>query len=167
MLVDYRFWREKFKPDVIEWLYVAMAPPLPPTSKTHFYNPKPKIWHNRSLSHRIREVLYPTIEFSNKEEFLKRFKADVCFLIDVIDERVKPTEQRLREAKDSFFNRLEELNVKKKKIILISQGVYNIYDEELRKDGYNVINTEVIPFYEFNKKLRQLLEENGWHFGII
>ena len=78
-MLDFEKLSENFRPDTIEWLYIAMAPKDP-----HFYDWKVEKWKETTLSFRMSEVLYPNIQFTRKKDFLERFKGDHCFLFDAL-----------------------------------------------------------------------------------
>lgn len=170
-MFDYEEYRRRYLPNKIKILFVAESPPPLKSSEDirFFYYEKTKKYD--WLFRGIMEVLYPQLfqkyleakkkknyqaMFSYKREMLKKFCSDGYYLIDLFDKPVRKVSKkdmieatkRLLCKLNSFINKdinKENLMSKKTPIILIKRNVYGI-SGVLKRNGYNVINKEPIPF---------------------
>jgi hypothetical protein len=171
MKVDFESMRQRYKPEIIKFLFIAEAP----TKKKKFFYYDGINQTVSPLFREIMKVVYPS-DYSNikdvrqqKGKFLERFKNDGFYLIDasnkpMIDNCKSKKKKQIKESLPSLIERVKGLISKDTNIILISKTVYDICYESLRAEGFNVINKETIPFpshgwqKEFRRKLSLLLK---------
>jgi hypothetical protein len=162
--------RECFRPLEIRFLFVAESPPSAPERFFYFYPVEQK----DGLFVETMKVLYQVCDVpklrENKKQYLERFRNDGFFLIDAVDEPIPEGSSKsgavlgdLSRLKQKLRRLCSNANTK---AILISASVYGIV-ECLKKDGFNIINTEMIDFPTFGRqklfrnKLHRLLEDHG------
>ena len=178
MPTDFESARRKYKPG-IKFLLVAEAPPREGSGRFFYFE---NVSTGDSLFLETMRVLYPkdytatSVVRVRKRQFLERFKADGFYLIDSC---VSPMEnsspsrkrQQIRHSLPSLRNKLQELATDGVKIVLISATVYEVCNDILRSEGFNVINEELIDFpgsggqVKFRKKFGTLMNKNGWVSG--
>lgn len=146
--------REGFRPDHVNILFIAEAPPC---AKDRFFY-FPDVTKGDSLFlHIIREVFPELKQIETKqvrvmkEELLHRFRNAGYFLEDSslisIPKESSPSEKikLLRSQQNELNNRIEKYK-DKSKIILLSATVYKVNFEFLKNKGYQILNTKAIPF---------------------
>lgn len=179
--MDYEKLREIYKPQTIEWLFVAESPPPKEgtTSTRHFY--RTGVGEGDRLFTNTMKALYPEAkDFSEgglekeKDRWLKRFQSDGCYMIEALEtslpHQTKPSErvERIKEAIPGIIERVKKLAGGNTKIILIKSNPFKVLAEPLRDAGFNVLNQEVVNYPGFwqeeayKKKLSRLVAENGW-----
>ncbi len=176
MATDFASARRKYRPKKIEYLFVAEAPPRE-GSRRFFYFEDVKT--GDSLFLETMKVLYPE-DYSDtkivrlqKRRFLKHFQEDGFYLIDstdrpMEDSRSAKKRKQIAKALPSLRRKLKRLATGDTKIILISATVYQVCAAELKSDGFNVVNSEMIDFPgsggqgKYKKKLSELLRTLGW-----
>ncbi|HGJ64879.1 TPA: hypothetical protein ENS27_05745 [bacterium] len=175
MSTDFESARRKYKPG-IKFLLVAEAPPREDSGRFFYFE---NVSTGDSLFLETMKVLYPKdytktkIVRQRKQEFLERFKGDGFYLIDSCDspmEDSSPTKKRkqIQKALPSLRSKLRELATDGVKIVLISATVYEVCNDILKSEGFNIINEELIDFpgsggqKKFREKFGNLLKKNGW-----
>lgn len=171
--------RLKYKPEYIKWLFIAESPPKVGSDRFFYFE---GVWDGDSLFLEMMKVLYPDrytdtkVVRATKPEFLRRFQEDGGFLIDTSlksMEKIQPSAKRrqLRAELPGLLERVKGLCVEHSKVVLISAPVYGVCLQPLVRQGYPVINREMIDFpgsggqVKFRHKLSQLLAEQGWSLG--
>ena len=158
----------------------------PPKSedKRFFYNPHQVKYD--FLFKSIMEVLFP--DFKNnyqrvqkqkhkylqklKREYLQKFKEQGFYLIDAIDTPINDRNQKernkiIRENLKNKIKEIEGLISKDTPIILIKKNVFEIFYDELKGRGFNVVNDQPIPFpvpwhkKTFKERFKECLENIG------
>ncbi len=105
-----------------------------------------------------------------KAEFLRRFKNDGFYLVDVFDDPVPKRsraeeERQLRAAVPLLIGRVRQLVSPDTPIVLVSVPVYRGCADGLRQAGFKVANTGPIEFpasggqRKYREKLRSVLED--------
>lgn len=161
--------REKYRPDKITCLFVAESPPADPSRFFYFE----KVFDHNTLFLEIIKVFYkptePTIRIRLKKgSYLTRFKEDGYFLVDAMDEPIgvsgtQAKTKKVIEHQHEFIRKISKIIDKTTPITLISRPVYDGLCSFLKKEGYNVINTEMVDFpgsgrqKAFREKLHRLL----------
>jgi hypothetical protein len=146
--------RNKYKPEKIRWLLIAEAPP--DSMDRFFYFDR--VMEKDYLCIETMKVLFPGVlkdDFrTRKAQFLQWFKEHGFYLIDVLDcpiygdTRSRDRKELVLANRNSVLGKLEELNTSitnETRIILIKASVYELNDF-LRDAGYNVANSNMIPF---------------------
>ena len=146
--------REIFRPDHVNVLFIAEAPPC--HSDRFFYFPD--VWKGDSLFlHIIREVFPELKEVETKqvramkEELLLRFRDDGYFLEDSslknIDKSIPQNKkiQLLKQEQEALNQRIERYK-KTSKLILLSSPVFKANYDFLNDLGYHILNSSPIPF---------------------
>lgn len=170
--------REKYRPRVVRFLFVAESPPPDPKPgepRRFFYFED--VPDKDTLYLEMMKALYShgldtfTMR-TRKQIFLERFRADGYFLMDALDEPigVKEPGAKLRKIvahRDTFMQRLSSVATAMTPIVLISRPVYDALFDHLIEQGYNVINTEMVDFpgsgrqVVFREKMAHLLNRLG------
>jgi hypothetical protein len=146
-----------YKPDRINYLLVAEAPPKVDSNRFFYFE---DVMEQDSLYIETMKVLYPTDALTvptidvrlKKKNFLERFKKDGFYLIDSLieplEEALSPTKkiQRIRQGQQELLKTINSMVSKKTKVILVSATVYKANYEFLRKSCVDVINKELIDF---------------------
>lgn len=146
--------RIKYKPDKIKFLLVAEAPPNKESGRFFYFE---EVYDKDTLFLETMKVLYPDkyTDTPNvrlrKREFLEQFKDEGFYLIDACDSPMEKSNssykrKKIRESLPSFLIKLNKYANKEVKIILISATVYDVCADILRKEGFNIINDEMIDF---------------------
>jgi hypothetical protein len=162
--------RERFKPESIKYLLVAEAPPAKDSNRFFYYL---NIDKGDSLFLETMKVLYPanydTRTVRNKKAtYLERFKADGFYLIDATDTPMPnySRAQKRKQLQNSLPELLEKIRLLSNndtKIILIAAPVYEVCKDPLMKEGFNIVNLEMIDFpgsggqVKYRSKMMKLL----------
>lgn len=170
--------RIKYRPDSIEWLFIAEAPPAAEDRFFYFEHVSRDDW----LFLATMRVLYPDAARAKVEEIrackadlLRAFQAEGYYLIDACDRPISKSRTKraqLGAAKSTLEHKLERLRqdgylTAQTKIILVSCTVHDVCYNALFDAGFNVINANPIEFPAFGhqasycKKLARLLKVNG------
>lgn len=142
--------RRSYRPDRIEWLLIAEAPPAS-LDRFFYYG---DVNEKDFLFIETMKVLHPDRpdqEFRPplKGEYLHRFMEDGFYLIDVFDSpidndmRSRKKKEKVLASRHAVLRKLKELEpfmTEDTKIILIKATVYELADA-LRDAGYYVANT--------------------------
>ena len=156
--------REKYKPELIECLFIAESPPAP--SKDEFIGECKDLRFFYNSSQTKRDFLFKNLmeiifgnnfesdykKNKNKCYYLSQFQKKGFYLIDAVEypiNDIKDSERNIiiENNKKELIDKLNcILLTKETPIILIKQNVYGILYTYLKKEGFNVVNTEPIPF---------------------
>jgi len=145
--------REQFRTKTVNVLFIAEAPPC--TEDRFFYFPD--MTKGDSLFLHIIRAVYPELNEiptkelrGMKEELLYRFQEDGYFLEDSCEYPLPKgctSGQKLYAIianQESLLLRIAPY--KNSKVVLLSATVFKANDEFLKAHGFNVLNTEAIPF---------------------
>ena len=142
--------RNKYKPNNINVLIIAEAPPCALDRFFYFEEVKTQ----DSLFLEIMGILYPKEKQrylssgrdpSMKRNLLETFKLDGYWLLDLSEIPTSVSNNSLESCVPSLVSKLEKHIDKNTPIILIKSNVYDICYEALKAKGYRVIN-ERLPF---------------------
>jgi len=143
--------RAEFKPDKINYLLVAEAPPDSVERFFYFPNVRDKDF----LFLGVMDLLFPEIKSKYlqsgrdpaiKTILLNKFKTKGFYLLDLSDLPTKYLTIPLEECLSGLIKRIEAVVDKKKtKIILIKANVFETAYYKLKSLGYDVIDQK-IPF---------------------
>jgi hypothetical protein len=165
--------RRKYKPELIQMLFIAEAPPSIESKRFFYYE---KVEKKDSLFWELMKVLYlgeiPVNKKLREEKikYLEQFKRDGYYLEDSVDmpfqEGTKDNEKCriINEHKDNLLIKLRNIISKDTPIILISKNSYFCCYNFLKENGFNVKNNEFINFpgsgqqKEFKRKIKSLLK---------
>ena len=163
--------REKYKPEKIDLLFVAEAPPNAIDCFFYYENVTEADYLYLGIIRALDEkfATLPTAMLRElKKSVLQKLKECGIFLMDLCPVPLTYSTLPLAELhKQDFMNRLEQMDGIDKKntnIILIKVNVYDCLYGELKKKGYKVINKR-IPFpafgkqKEFQRLMHEALEE--------
>jgi hypothetical protein len=171
--INFEACRKKYKPERIRHLFIAEAPPEM-DSKRFFYCEQVQKADNLFLE--TMRVLYSN-DFSDiknlrqrKGEFLSKFQEEGFYLIDASDEPMKDKrrskkKKQIEDSLQTLIKKVRNLVDKETKIILICKTVYEVCHDELKSEGFNILNETPIPFpssnhqIEYRKKLKTLLRK--------
>ena len=160
--------RNKYRPDHINVLFIAEAPPCALDRFFYFEDVKKQ----DSLFLEIMGILYPEAkqrylnsgrDIELKEELLENFKLDGYWLMDLSEIPTSLTDASLDSYVPSLLSRLEKLIDKNTPLILIKSDVFDACYTPLKEQGYKVIN-ERMPFpgsgqqKVFREKFKRALE---------
>jgi hypothetical protein len=167
--------REHYRPQRVDVLFVAEAPPL---AVDRFFYFEKVVTHDwlflalmRWLYEEARSIETEELR-GRKAEFLSRFSQDGYFLIDAIDEpipkgcSVAERLRRIRERVPELVGKVLGIRSPKTQVVLISGSVFRECHGPLNAAGVNVLNTEAIDFpsmghqRDFARKLGRLLDAN-------
>jgi hypothetical protein len=146
----YRTARNKYKPDPINVLLIAEAPPCALDRFFYFEDVKKQ----DSLFLEIMGILYPEEkqrylrsgrDTSLKKDILGNFKTDGYWMLDLCEIPTSISTGSLDNYVPSLISRLEKLITKNTPIILIKTDVYDSCYDALSAEGYRVVN-ERMPF---------------------
>ncbi|HEY3247379.1 MAG TPA: hypothetical protein VGK88_03670 [bacterium] len=169
--------RRKYVPAKIRYLLVAESPPK--DSSRYFYFED--VWRGDSLFLETMKVLYAqrysdarTLR-ARKKHFLQRFKEDGFLLLDALEEplgKIGQSEKvrKIRSALPELVRRLAALRNahKNAKVILVSVPVYKACTLRLKREGFDIVNTEAIDFPAqgrqrlYRQKFASALQMAGW-----
>ncbi len=170
--------RLKFKPDNIQYLFIAETPPKSDTDRFFYFA---NVETQDSLFLETMKVLYPQDTEGikpkairkNKRVFLEKFKRDGYYLIDSLntpfEEKYRPTQKigLLKHGQKDLLKRIKLLLNPETKIVLISATVYKANFDFLRSNGIPVINEELIDFpgsggqKKFREKIKYILQKDN------
>jgi len=168
----YRKAREKYKPKRVKVLFIAESPP-PPNGKPRYFYFEQVHQHDNLFVAMVRALYGADVvslgrNSNTKIELLKRFKKDGYFLIDAVEFPLggSPSDRKRMILKhvDQLIARLKRICHRDIKIILIKANIYRLLAGELKKKGFNILNTKPLPFpmYQhkssFTDNLKKLLE---------
>jgi hypothetical protein len=160
--------RNKYKPDQVNVLIIAEAPPCALDRFFYFEDVKTQ----DSLFLEIMGILYPEKKqrylssgrnASLKKDILENFKQDGYWLLDLSEIPTSLSHASLESYVPSLISRLEKHIDKKTPILLIKSNVYDSCYTSLISMGYKVIN-ERMPFpgsgqqKVFREKFKRALE---------
>ena len=160
--------RNKYKPNTINVLLIAEAPPCALDRFFYFEDVKTQ----DSLFLEIMGLLYPKEKqkylssgrnSSMKKELLENFKTDGYWLLDLSEIPTSVSNNSLESYVPSLISKLEKHISKNTPIILIKSNVYDVCYAPLKARGYRVIN-ERLPFpgsgqqKVFREKFKRSLE---------
>jgi hypothetical protein len=174
----YKEARLKYKPDKIKFLLVAESPPQNPERYFYFENMTKGDGFYLEIMNALycRERFAPKFLRENKQAFLNCFKRDGFYLVDACEKPIESSQisykkKRIKEALPDLKKRLSCLACPDTKIILIVASVYDVCFQDLKLDGFRVINSQQIPFpgfgnqNKFREKLIPLLQKYSWAKG--
>lgn len=153
---DFELARLKYKPEKIQCLFLAEAPPSV-DSKRFFYFEEVPVGDSLFLQ-TMRAVFNIDSKVKAKDirvrkaEYLSKFRESGFFLEDasLVPMPRNPTEsmkRRLLQAQlPDLINKLASYVHQKTPVILISKPVYDICYSTLKRAGLNIINDYPIPF---------------------
>ena len=155
----------------LKLVFIAKSPPTPgETEQDERYFYRPSMGRPSHLLKDITIAMYgqEVFENENKEELLRRFRDDGCFLIDVSEKPVNKLSPK--ERYEVIENSLEDLarrvrGVDPEHIIIIKKTIFEQVRRILAANGYSErILGEGLPFpshghqRRFVEKLRELLK---------
>ncbi|MFA6437233.1 MAG: hypothetical protein WC242_03650 [Candidatus Paceibacterota bacterium] len=161
-LTQIQILREKYKPLKIKYLIIAESPPLCEDSSVRFfYNPSQEKYD--FMFRAIMETIFS--DFKNKYRkgdkniYLERFKSEGFYMIDSTDDPINRLNEKDRNKKIILDSKKKIIEIKKliskeTPIFLIKKNVFEIFSNILKKQGYNVVNNEFIPFPGFGNQLK-------------
>ncbi len=173
--------RQKYKPKVIKYLFVAETPPKSDSERFFYFE---KVDKQDSLFLETMKILYPNeTKFAEtktirkrKKEFLEKFRDDGFYLIDSLN---KPFEEKfntrqkvmlIKNGQGQLLKNIRELISEETKVILIAAPVFKANFDFLKKHSIPIINEEFIDFpgsggqKKYKKKMKTVLEQN--HYSI-
>lgn len=163
--------RRKYRPKKIKCLLIAESPP-DITSKRFFYFEK-YFSRGDSLFMETMKALFPDDTFSggdykrSKEIYLKKFMNAGLYLEDASSipfpkGSSKPFKRKMLQGQlPPLKEKLLTLIDHSIPIILISDTVFEICYDSLKKEGYNILNDKVIFFpISFQPQYREALKAN-------
>ena len=165
--------RSRYRPDVVERLLIAEAPP--DSLDRFFYYEDVRSADYLFLG--VTQVLYPTLRESyinlgrpkhQKEKMLRQFQREGFFLMDILDIPVGCHAGILSEGVPGLLDRMSRAVDKETPIILIKTTVYDAAAHALVDAGYRRVVHERIPFpgQGWQKKFRppfsRALIATGW-----
>jgi hypothetical protein len=168
----------KYKPNPIKYLLIAEAPPADLSRYFYFE----EMIGGDGFYFETMNALYSTNRFDpkflrkNKEKFLNCFKRDGFYLIDACEEPMESKDRSYKEKQIEKYlpdlkSRILGFACPAAKIILIVATVHSICLEELKQEGFCVINKRSIPFPgtgnqgKFREHFLDLLRDHGWAQG--
>jgi hypothetical protein len=180
--------RNKYRPDQIELLFIAEAPPAYDPQRFFYFVP---VDRGDALFLEMMKVLYPNrakfIDYGDdrkpafnakqvrdhKGEFLEKFKQDGFYLIDAVDEPMprnatgKMKEEKIRSSLRGLKDKVKALcGDRDVPVALLGALVYKICAPDLRAGGVRVLNEDKIRIpaqggqKEFRRKLGDLLRSH-------
>ncbi len=160
--------RQKFKPESVQYLLIAEAPP--DSVERFFYCESVRNHDHLFLG--VAQTLYP----GDKEKFLEsgrssdikrsillKLKEDGFYLLDLSELPLSRNPDGLCSQLPSLVERIERIADKATKIILIKASVYDLAFDYLRQQGFENVVDVRIPFPasgqqgRFQKKFRKAL----------
>lgn len=168
--------REKYKPDKINCLMIAEAPPAEESDRFFYFE---QVWEQDSLFLETMKVLYsekytsPIEVRRRKKEFLDAFKDEGFYLIDSVEFPITGTyaqrKDLISEKRDSLIKKMHTLVDNNTPIVLITKTVYEACCKRLKQEGFNIINEEMIPFAGNGQqaKYREKLQNILWKHNLI
>ncbi len=167
--------RQKYRPQKIDYLFVAETPPKSNSNRFFYFENVDK---QDSLFLETMKLLYPnetelaeTKEIRRrKKEFLNKFCSDGYYLIDSLDE---PFEERyslnkkvrlLKQGQNKLLEKINNLLSDNTKVILVASPVYKANYEFLKSHRIPVINKEPIDFpgsggqKKYREKMKKILK---------
>jgi len=146
--------RERYRPEHIQMIFIAEAPPCNSDRFFYFEN----VTKGDSLFLHIIRAVFPDLEGwptkqirARKEELLFRFMDSGYFLEHSVRESfpkgttAKKKEQLMREEQPMLLQRLEKYR-NNSKIILISSMAFKMNHDFLVENGFQVLNDFMIPY---------------------
>ncbi len=175
--------RDKYRPEKIELLLLAEAPPNPPPCR-FFYCEKfvrPDSLYKETMSvifyliqgHSGARPSYITacIE-QHKEIYLKCFQMNGIWLLDAVPDPLggRNPRQAIQANIGRILGIIKNITQKQKtlKCVLIKNIVYQMLAQPLQTSGVNVLNKQALPFpsngqqARFRKEFGELLINNGY-----
>ena len=166
--------RRKYRPKQIKCVLVAESPPTVESGRFFYFE---EVSRGDSLFWETMKALYPKdcpqsgYPRHRKREFLERFRDDGFYLLDAVDSPLGKASrmikcQRIRQSLPRLQRDLREVCAADTKVILISSPVYEVCADNLRAQGVNVINDEMIDFpgsgcqRKFRDKFSRLLSKH-------
>lgn len=167
--------RQKYRPEVVQWLLVAESPPEIGSGRFFYFEDVSK---GDSLFWQTIKTIYPnecdpriSPPRGEKRSFLHRFREDGFYLIDAVEKPIgKATHTvKCRRIRDSLPRLLDDLRTTcsaETNIVLVSSPVYEVCVGPVRAAGYNVANEGMIDFpgsgcqLKFRKKFGRVLQFN-------
>ena len=168
--------REKYKPSNIKFILIAESPPKIDSERFFYFE---NVCEKDSLFLETMKVLYlgegkyvASEARTNKRFLLKKFQEDGFYLEDSVSyPLVCKQNQKVNKIKNNLSDlkeRLKLYKLSKTKIILIAATVYEACYDNLKQNGFNVINTKSIAFpgsggqKKFKKYFSELLRKHGF-----
>lgn len=146
--------REKYRPQSIKLMFIAEAPPCTEGQFFYFEN----VLKGDSLFLHVIRAVFPDLEGmetkelrARKEEMLYRFRDEGYFLEDsVFDVIPKGTSAKDKEkavvgGQQNLVERITPYKTSTK-FILLSALVFRTNYELLKKEGFDILNEQIIPF---------------------
>ena len=169
-----------YKPRHIRLCFLAEAPPQYDELHPRFfyfedvYKADALFWElMKALSDHCPRSINAQVR-RQKTEYLDRFKEDGYFLLDCVPYPLPDDyhstgmkERYFRERRQEIVENIGKQIPKDTPLVLLSAPVYKVFAEALKEAGFQVLNTEVIPFPGsgqqgvFHKRLREVLNHAG------
>ena len=137
--------RNKYYPKKPSTVFILESPPA---SGNYFYD------ENGKLFEPLFSAMMKLLHFNpkNKADGLKRFADSGCLIVDATYEPVSDLSARKRN--DIILNDYNILiadlfnleNTNTFNIVLVKANIFRLLESRLKADGFNVLNSEVIPF---------------------
>ncbi|MDQ5823117.1 MAG: hypothetical protein M3441_02775 [Chloroflexota bacterium] len=171
--------REKYKPNPIEVLFIAEAPPGDDDRFFYYEDVKAHDW----LYLGLMKILYGVRETSTLRQMKKDYLACFCehgfYLMDACKKsmprgaRTNEKKRILTAALDELIESLKELEQssqfsKSTPVILIAAPVFSACQDALKSAGYNILNNRAVYFpstrwiNSYEQEMRPLLDDLGW-----
>jgi hypothetical protein len=173
--------RQQYKPDKIEWLFVAESPPprAEVPSSRHFYRAEPRT-EDRLFVNTIKALYDEAAEKTEgeieakKKQWLRQFRADGCYMIEALEKSLshkvtkEERQQLIKQSLPRLIERMTDLADTGIKILLIKSNVFEVAADPLKASGFQVINEVLIDYpgrfnqRRFREKLHALMGKHGW-----
>ena len=142
---NYKSFRNKYKPNNIKLIFLYESPP---SNGLYFYD------KSGTIGEPLFSAMMRLLDFTpqNKGEGLKEFCRRGCFLVDATYTPVN--EMNNTKRKETILNDYIKLKKdllsidksKRKPIIIAKCTLHDLLYDYLFEDGFNIINSECIPF---------------------
>lgn len=185
---SYEDLRQQYRPQTIEWLFLAESPPpgAGAGGSRHFYRTDKMRLEDRLFLNTMR-ALYPkstegkpeTDLEIHKEAWLRRFQADGCYMTEALEEsqqhKVKKEirQEKIGAALPRLIERLRILTTPQTKLFLIKSNVYEVASSPLQAAGFKVMNSHLIDYpgrfnqARYRERLTEALGRAGWPFPDV
>lgn len=167
--------RRKYRPKLIRWLIIAEAPPNASDRFFYYENVASQDWLFLSLMRALYEDIAKLDVQDirdNKKELLRRFQSDGFYVVDSCEVPIVPNKTKGPQIRKQIPKLKRTLDLLRKDgclaagtgILLVSAAVHQECFAALRKAGFDVLNSETIPFpshghqTKFSEKLKAFVK---------
>ena len=148
-LPNFKTLSENYIPNEMQYLIISLNVSKRIENKFYdFYN----IFLKYDFFYFINSIIFPSARFyetsKQRESILKDFEMNGFYLVDF---NLLPTtynyekEEILSFYEISFKSKLEKLISKGIPVIIIDENLYQVLNENLKKDGFNIVHKQPIP----------------------